>query len=180
MSFPEPIHYCRTDTPGWKIRDWETANKLLSYLEPEKRHFAAFTLPDNSYAQCFGSKTALTVEVREQHADGSFTHWVFGKGPLIGQRITVGPASGSVTVDRSQVLTMRDARLIIREFLEARTLCARYDRQDVSERFATGGVEPDGRANRCPAPQFGAFVKTMDLDLQTVSAPSGTGRSPMR
>lgn len=133
------MHYSRTDSPGWKIRDWETANKLLSYLEIERRHFAVFTLSNNSYAQCLGSKTALTVEVREQHADGSFTHWVFGRGPLVGQATSVGPASGPVTVDQSQVLTMRDARLIIREFLEWRTLSSRYDRQDVSERFKEKG-----------------------------------------
>jgi hypothetical protein len=139
MPFPEPVHYSRTDSPGWKIRDWETANKLLSYLEPERRHFAVFTLPDNSYAQCLGGKTALTVEVREQRADGSFTHWVFGRGPRLGQATTVGPAFGPVTVDRSQVLTMRDARLIIREFLEARTLCSRYERLDVSARFKEQG-----------------------------------------
>jgi hypothetical protein len=45
--FPEQVHYSRAGCPiGWKIRDWETANKLLSYFDPERRPFAIFTLPD--------------------------------------------------------------------------------------------------------------------------------------
>lgn len=135
--FPEPVHYARTDNPGWRILNWTTANKLLSYLEPEKKHFAVFSLPDDSYAQCLGSKKALTVEVRVQNGDGTFSHWVFGKGALTGVQTHVGPAGACVKVDQSQVLTMRDARLIIREFLECRTLSPRYQRQDVTSRFTS-------------------------------------------
>jgi len=137
MTFPEPVHYSRTDcTVGWKIKDWDTANKLLSYLEPDHRHFAIFELPDRSFAQCLGRKTALTVEAREFHEDGTFTHWVFGKGPLTGETTQVGGDAGVVTVGTSQVLKMRDARVILRQFLETRTFPEQYERQDVTERFA--------------------------------------------
>ena len=135
--FPEPVHYSRTDSPGWKIRDWETANQLLSYLEPELRPFAIFTVPDNSYVQCLGTKKRLTVEVRAYHQDGSFTHWVFGRGALTGSSERIEVSTGHVTVDASQLLTMRDARLIIRQFLEARTFPTRYLRQDVTEHYTS-------------------------------------------
>jgi hypothetical protein len=121
---------------GWKIKSWETANKLLSYLEPERRHYAIFELPEGSYAQCLGSKTELTVEVRVVGANGTFTHWVLGKGLPCGRNRQVGPASGRVTVDETQVLTMRDARLIIRQFLESRTFPDKYHRQDVTGQYA--------------------------------------------
>lgn len=134
--FPEPVHYSRTDSPvGWKIRDWETANKLLSYLDPERRPFAIFTLPDNSYAQCLGSKRRLTVEAREYRSDGSFAHWVFGRGAPLREPQEISASTGPVTVDVSQVLAMRDARIIIRQFLETRTFPASYHRQDVTSRF---------------------------------------------
>src|SRR6266550_7708788 len=59
--FPEHVHYSRTDdTAGWDIDDWETANKLLAYLDPQRRHYAIFNLPDGSYVQCLGNKKALT------------------------------------------------------------------------------------------------------------------------
>jgi hypothetical protein len=136
MTFPEQVHYSRTDAQaGWKIQDWDTANKLLSYLDPERRHYAIFELPDHSYAQCLGAKKALTVEVREFLPDGTFNHWVFGKGPITGDEILVGGSLGKVSVDKSQVLTMRDARIIIRQFLEARTFPEKYEKQNVNERF---------------------------------------------
>lgn len=134
--FPEPVHYIRADCPtGWKILDWETANKLLSYLDSDRRPFAVFTLPDNSYVQCFGAKKRLTVEAREFRTDGSFTHWVFGRGQPIGREEQIVTSTGSVTADVTQLLAMRDARIIIRQFLETRTFPAVYFRQNVTERF---------------------------------------------
>jgi hypothetical protein len=135
-NFPEPVHYSRADcVTGWKIRDWETANKLLSYFDPERRPFAIFALPDNSYVQCLGAKTRLMVEAREYHNDASFTHWVFGRGAPVGIPERIEVSSGTVTVDRTQLLAMRDARVIARQFLETRTYPSDYFRQDVTERF---------------------------------------------
>jgi len=138
--FPEPVHYQRTNSPGWEIRSWADANSLLSYLEPTKRYFAVFTLPDDSYVQCYGSKSALTVELRTQLGVGSFRHWRFGLGPLQGKEVELGPAAGPngerVRVDLSQVLRIRDARLIIRQFLMERTLNARYRCEDITHRFS--------------------------------------------
>lgn len=136
MTFPESVHYSRTDAQaGWKIQDWDTANKLLSYLDPERRHWAIFTLLDKSYVQVLGAKKALTVEVRELMKDGSFNHWVFGIGPISGETSVVGGSLGTVTVDKSQVLTMRDARIIIRQFLEQRTYPRKFLKQNVTDTF---------------------------------------------
>jgi len=135
--FPEPVHYSRADClVGWKIRQWETANKLLSYFDPERRPFAIFTLPDKSYVQCLGSKTRLTVEAREFRPDGSFTHWIFGRETPSGVVETIKVSSGITTVDATQLLAMRDARIIIRQFLEKRTFPSVYYRQDVTHRYA--------------------------------------------
>ena len=134
MRFPEPVHYARTDSPGWPIRDWDTANKLLGYLGPE-RHFAVFTLPDAGYVQCLGGKRALTVELRQAGANGAFVHWVLGRGALVGREVRVGTTTEFVTVDESQVLAMRDARKIIRLFLETGLIHDGYTRTDVTSRF---------------------------------------------
>ena len=135
-DFPEPVHYSRTDCPtGWTIRDWETANKLLSYFEPIRRPFAIFTLPNNSYVQTLGAKRRLTVEAREYHRNGSFTHWVFGHAMPLGILESIEVSTGTLTVDTTQLLAMRDARVIIRQFLETRTFPLSYHRQDVTERF---------------------------------------------
>ena len=134
--FPMPVHYKRNDTPaGWKIRDWETANKLLSYLDPNLRPFAILTLPDNSYVQCLGCKRRLTVEAREYRPDGSFKHWVFGRSLPQSEPVRIEVSTGVVTIDATQQLTMRDARIIIRQFLETQTFPNKYHREDVTERY---------------------------------------------
>jgi hypothetical protein len=135
--FPERVHYQRTDTPGWHIQDWETANKLLTYLDPERRPFAIFTLPDNSYVQCLGSKRRLTVEAREYRPDGSFKHWVFGRGRPTSEPVQIEVSTGSASIDLTQQLTMRDARVIMRQFLETRTFPETYHREDITERFVS-------------------------------------------
>jgi len=132
--FPEPVHFQRPGQGGWKIKDWETANKLLGCLAPERRPAAVFTRSDGSYVQCAGSKTRLTVEARRLLPDG-FQHLVFGRGPKTGTQETVECGVGPIECDSSQVLTMRDARLIIRTFLEQGVLDSRYAAEDVTQRF---------------------------------------------
>jgi hypothetical protein len=135
--FPERVQYQRTDTPGWHIRDWDTANKLLSYFDPDRRPFAIFTLPDKSYVQCLGSKRRLTVEARVYRPDGSFTHWVFGRGRPLSEPVCIEVSTGAVTIDVTQQLAMRDARIIIRQFLDTRTFPDNYHREDVTKNFAS-------------------------------------------
>ena len=127
--------YAREGTSGWPVKSWETANALLSYLQPVNRSFASFTIAGGSYVQCAGAKTRLTVEVRIVREDGSFTHLVFGKGQLQQRVELIASSAGHVTVDASQVLKMRDARLIIREFVEHQRLHAGYLCEDVTSRF---------------------------------------------
>jgi hypothetical protein len=109
---------------------------LLRYFDSERRPFAVSTLSDKSYIQCLGEKTRLTVEARQFQPDGSYTHWVFGRGAPNGTQERIEVSTGAVTVDSSQILAMRDARIIIRQFLETRTFPLAYYRQDVTDRFA--------------------------------------------
>jgi hypothetical protein len=150
IPFPERVHYSSAkDTSGWRIVDWETANHLLGYLHPEKMHFVIFGLPDDSYVQCLGSKKALTVEARVYRSDRGFLHWRFGIGPPCGLQTKVGASQGTVTIDRTQVLQMRDARLIIRQFLETRTFPPQYHQEDITQQLA-GHPALDDAAPRFP------------------------------
>ncbi len=132
--FPETVNFMRADGSGWPIRDWDTANKLLAYVHPEKNPYVVFSFSDESYVKCFGCKTRLTVEARESF-DGGFRHWVFGKGLLKGKPQEIQTSTSKVTVDASQLLRMRDARVIIRLFPEHRRFSEAYDREDVTKRF---------------------------------------------
>lgn len=136
LMFPTPVLYQREDCPaGWHIKDWETANKLLSYLNTNGRSYAIFSKPDGSYVQCAGSKTRLTVEARLFKSPREYRHYVFGNGPLQNSDDSVMTTEYKVTVDKSQVLQLRDARLIMKTWLESGDFPTRYTLTDVTTRF---------------------------------------------
>jgi len=126
--------YQREGAPGWRLKSWEDANMLLRYLNPAGPSSASFTLDDGSYIQCAGSKTRLTIEARLIRASG-FHHVVFGRGPLIGTTELISCSVGPISVDASQILQMRDARKLIRHFVEHRQFLDSYATTDVTIRF---------------------------------------------
>ncbi len=129
----EPVEYT-FGGPTFIIRHWIVASKVLNFLH--KNPVAIFSLKDESYVQCLGDPSRLIVEARECKEDGSFTHWVFGLGnPSIEMDVIEGGSVGPVELHRSQVLTIEDARRILKQFLETRTFPDEYHREDVSERF---------------------------------------------
>ena len=135
MSFSKPVFYRRGGTAGWEIRDWETANKLLSYLGPKVSDFAVFENPDHSYVQCAGAKRRLTVEARVYSPSGSFTHFVFGRGEPKNETEFIECSEGAIEVDANQVLQLRHARQIMRQFLEDGSFPPDFVATDVTERF---------------------------------------------
>jgi hypothetical protein len=132
--FPSPIHFERPGQGGWKIRDWDTANQLLGYLDPVKRPAAIFTREDGSYIQCAGSKRRLVVEARVITSTG-FSHFRFGRGSLSHSSAAIECSIGPITCDETQVLALRDARKIINSFLENGTLDNGYVATEVTAEF---------------------------------------------
>lgn len=133
-----PWHLHRSLSDGWpsqRVDDWGTAKLLLRQAITALPGTEVFSLPDGSFAHCLGSKAALTVEIRECRSGGGFTHWVIGRGPLTGKPAFVRGPDSRKRVDSSQVLTLRDAQSIFREFLQRRAIPARYGRTDVTARF---------------------------------------------
>jgi hypothetical protein len=109
-------------------------------------------IESGDYIQCAGIKKRLTVETRRYNADKQFRHMVWGKGSLTGFPEQIECAEGNIEVDRSQVLTMRDARLLIAAFLEGDEVPIRYQRTDISHRFdpVPGDIEIRNRAWNWP------------------------------
>jgi hypothetical protein len=134
--FPKPIRYSRENSPGWKIKDWETANKLLSYLNTDGMSFACFQKPDGSYVQCAGSKARLTAEARIYDSPGRYRHFVIGRGELTGESEKIQTTDYEIEVDASQVLQMRHVRLVFRPWLEGGTFPGQFQMTDVTERFS--------------------------------------------
>ena len=136
MEFQTPIHYSREGSPGWKVKDWETVNALLSYLNPNGMSYAIFEKPDGSYVQCAGAKRRLTVEARIYDGAERYRHFVFGIGELTGHQEKIQTTQYEIDVDSSQVLQMRHARLILKPWLEGIGFPESFRRTDVTGRFA--------------------------------------------
>lgn len=124
--------YEREGSPGWNIKSWEDANHLLGYQKTEGPSFTVFTISNGSFVQCAGGKTKLTVEAKIVNPNGHAKHYRFGKGALAGGKTQIECNCGPITVDSSQVLNMKDARLIIRHFVETSgELLEQYEAQEI-------------------------------------------------
>lgn len=129
-------HYQREGTTGWGLKNWESANKLLGYQNADGPSFTIFTIDNGSYVQCAGGKRRLTVECRVFASNGKFRHFRFGKGDAVDSAAVIECACGPIRVSESEVLTMRDARLIIRHFVESGGgLHSGYRTSDITAEF---------------------------------------------
>ena len=134
MSFE--AHYEREGTTGWPIKSWEDANALLGYQKAEGPSFTVFTLKSGSYVQCVGGKKSLVVEARVLESDSNFKHYRFGKGNQVASEEVIECNCGPITVDKSEALSMRDARLIIRHFVENNgEILGKYTANDITDNF---------------------------------------------
>jgi hypothetical protein len=135
VSFPSRILFHPGNSPVLFLYDWDVILKRLSYFGKDGPDFAILELEDGSYVQCAGEKTRLTVESRVYHGDRKFQHVVWGRGPLSRRPALVPCVDGFIDADASQVLKMRDAREIMRSFVEKVPVPPRYVSTDVSGRF---------------------------------------------
>lgn len=134
MSFE--AHYEREGTTGWPIKSWDDANALLGYQKAEGPSYTVFTLKNGSYVQCAGGKRSLVVEARVLNENGSFNHYRFGNGEQSGVQETIECNCGPITADKTQVLAMRDARFIIRHFVENNgNILGKYHASDITNMF---------------------------------------------
>ncbi len=141
-ALPEFVTCHRAVGAKRRMKGWREVDAAISGID-EENYFAVFSLPDEDYVQMYGDAERMTVEARVYEKDGAFTHYVVGKGKLAKRLAYFGPANGPngerVWADESQVLTLDDARNIVREFLFHRKFSAGYVAEDVTERFLEDG-----------------------------------------
>jgi len=136
MSIPDRVLLHHSNGAAYFFYEWEVLLARLSYFAHKGPDICTLELEDGRYIQLAGVKRRLTVESRTYENGGQFTHIVWGKGARVGSAETIQSQAGTVTVDASQVLIMRDARILIQAFLENEPMPARYCGFDVSSRFA--------------------------------------------
>jgi hypothetical protein len=111
---------------------------VLDMLHPRDRCFFSLTDTETgSYVQAAGARIRLTVEAR-QCADEGFTHSVLGRLPRDPGAACINCRVGPITLARSQVLTLEDAKQVFLHFLATGELAQSYEIEDVTSRFQEG------------------------------------------
>jgi hypothetical protein len=135
MPFPDKILLHPSNGGVIFIYDWSVALARLSYFAREGPDHIVFELSDGSYVQCAGTKTCLTVETRVYDADSRFRHCTWGIGSPSGIKAQVAASAGVIEVDSTQILQMRDARIILKEFIEGQPISPKYQAFDRTKFF---------------------------------------------
>jgi hypothetical protein len=125
-------HDQREGVHGWPLQSWDDANHLLGYQKAEGPSFTIFTRGDGSYIQCAGGKKRLTVEARIIENDKTVKHYRFGKGKPVNSVESIACNCGPIEVDSSQILTMKDARILIRDFVENSRFSQKYSTTEIT------------------------------------------------
>ncbi|CAM2823383.1 hypothetical protein FPL22_04750 [Rariglobus hedericola] len=127
------------------LYDWEIVLSRLSYFANKGPDFIVFELKDGSYVQCAGSKNQLTIETRTYDSERNFKHLTWGRSICTGVKTGIESMDGYIEVDTSQVLQMRDARIIIKAFIEREEIPQKY--LSTASTFSFGPLPPDKRLN---------------------------------
>lgn len=135
MPFPDRVLFQPSDSPVVFLHDWDTVLARLTYFARGEPDFTILEIEDGSYVQCAGTTKRLTAETRRYDKAREFTHFVWGKGRITGKTEQVSCTDGTVTVDSSQILTMRDARVLIMAFLEGTHMLDKYIPENITHRF---------------------------------------------
>ncbi len=135
MAIPDRVLLHPSSSPVLFLYDWDAVLGRLHYFAHKGPDFMILEVEGGDYIQCAGVKKQLTVETRRYTAGKMFHHHVWGKGELTGHVGRIDCTDGEIQVDSSQVLAMRDARLLIAAFLEGAEMPSRYHCTDISDRF---------------------------------------------
>ena len=66
------------------------------------------------------------MEARVNGKRGKFKHYRFGRAEPVGKTASIRCSVGPIRVDETQLLTLRDARIIMRQFLAEGTFSEKY------------------------------------------------------
>jgi hypothetical protein len=133
--FSEPVRSSSQISSNKRVKDWDSAKRILSRLDPDDCSFIIFENANRNYIQCAGSKDGLTVEARIYENGEQFKHYRFGRRKRSGKRVKIDCFCGPIRVDKTELLTLEDAEAIMQQFLEDGTFHHSYVATVLSEKY---------------------------------------------
>jgi len=106
----------------------------INGIHPIKNSYYVVNKPNGDYVQFAGTKGRLVAEARTYEGE-KFTHYIIGYDTEPGLVEKVECNVGPIRVNQNQVLTIVDAKRIIKAFCEDMEWPEEYKLTDVTERF---------------------------------------------
>ncbi len=118
----------------YEITDIAKVVDGIEGIHPTKNSYYVVNKPNGDYVQFAGARNRLVAEVRT-FEDKKFTHHIIGydteSGPVERVECNVGP----IRVNQNQVLTIADAKRIIKAFCKDMQWPEEYKLTDITDRF---------------------------------------------
>jgi hypothetical protein len=103
-------------------------------IHPAKNSYYVVNKPNGDYVQFAGARDRLVAEVRTYEGE-KFTHYIIGYDTEPGLVEKVECNVGPIRVNQNQVLTIVDAKRIVKAFCEDMPWPREYKLSDVTGRF---------------------------------------------
>ncbi len=108
----------------------------LAQLHPRGPSFVILSRDDGSYVQTAGAKLRLTVEYRQMNPS-NFRHFTLGKIPADPRPTCINCKCGPIHCHLNESMTLNDAEIIFKEFLENGRVPGSYVLRDRTSEHVT-------------------------------------------
>ena len=126
----------KTQTTELKDINWDAIKTELNKLDGTENGFLALENDNGDYVQCAGNTSILTIEYR-LNSNPNFKHYVVGKGkdknPMKVSWVALQNNVGPIMVHKEEVLNIKDAEWVFKEFFENQTIPAELNKRNVTK-----------------------------------------------
>lgn len=126
----------KTEKSEWKNPNWNEIKTELNKLDGIENGYLILENDNGDYVQCAGNLNMLTVEYR-LNSKTNFKHYVIGKGkdisPMKVKWSILQTNVGKIMVHKEEVLNLKYAQLIFKEFYENQTIPSELNKRNVTK-----------------------------------------------
>lgn len=126
----------KTQKSELKNINWDGIKTELNKLDGIENGYLILGNNNGDYIQCAGNPNMLTVEYRV-NSKPNLKHYVIGKGknisPMKVSWIALQNNVGPIMVHKEEVLNLKDAELIFKEFFENQTIPSELNKRNVTK-----------------------------------------------
>jgi hypothetical protein len=113
----------------------ETIVNFINQMKPDGNSFCILTASNESYVQCAGAKSKLTIEYR-RYEGSSFGHFVLGSQKDMGKNVSVRYSGGYISVMQNEALTSKDAINVFETFFNTQCIAEGYRLRETTAMFS--------------------------------------------